>query len=162
LVVEDNAVNQMVASASSSGWVAQSTSLVMGKKAVEMTNNRAYDIVFLDGPIPVMDGYKATAEIRRREVPVEHNVIVAMTANAMKGIASGAPRAAWTATSQCPSTRRRSSPYSNAIFPLGARSARNPPALLRVRNPIAAATKNSRRLRTVPFGVRRRAAAFLT
>ncbi len=83
LVVEDNAVNQMVASRMLQRLGCRVDLATDGKKAVEMVRSAAYDLVFMDCQMPVMDGYEATAEIRRTETPPNRQVIVAMTGNAM-------------------------------------------------------------------------------
>jgi CheY-like chemotaxis protein len=44
-----------------------------------------YDLVFMDCHMPDMDGYAATAAIRRRGESTCHLPIVAMTAEAMAG-----------------------------------------------------------------------------
>jgi two-component system, sensor histidine kinase and response regulator len=83
LVVEDNAVNQMVASRMLQRLGCRIDIAADGKKATEMVLATSYDLIFMDCQMPVMDGYQATAEIRRAEVPGNRRVIVAMTANAM-------------------------------------------------------------------------------
>ena len=56
-----------------------------GIEAVEMATRLHFDVNFLDCQMPEMDGYEATAEIRRREAGGRHVPIVAMTAHAMAG-----------------------------------------------------------------------------
>ena len=84
LVVEDNAVNQVVASRMLQRLGCRVELAADGKQATEMVRATPYDLVFMDCQMPVMDGYAATAEIRRAEDPANHQVIVAMTAHAMQ------------------------------------------------------------------------------
>jgi PAS domain S-box-containing protein len=84
LVVDDNPVNQRVASSLLERLGCRVDVAGNGTEAVAMLESMPYDIVFMDCYMPVMDGFEATKEIRRREVGKNHSVIVAMTANAMQ------------------------------------------------------------------------------
>jgi CheY-like chemotaxis protein len=56
-----------------------------GEEAVQMSADGAFDVIFMDCQMPTLDGYAATAAIRRREGDAQRTPIVAMTANAMPG-----------------------------------------------------------------------------
>ena len=87
LVVEDNAVNQLVAQSQLEdlGMVVELAD--NGKIAIEMLAHQRYDLVFMDCQMPVMDGFDASGVIRDSQSDVlDHQVpIIAMTANAIKG-----------------------------------------------------------------------------
>lgn len=83
LVVEDNLVNQKVAMRmiEKLGYPVQV--VADGKAAVEALERDDFDLVLMDCQMPVMDGYAATEEIRRREGDRRHTPIVALTAHAI-------------------------------------------------------------------------------
>ena len=84
LLVEDNIINQELASEllSRAGIV---VSLAEdGKQALDAVQRERFDAVLMDCQMPVMDGYAATRALRQRPESKDLPVI-AMTANAMAG-----------------------------------------------------------------------------
>ncbi len=89
LVVEDNEINQQVASELLGGVGLKVEIARNGMESLEMIKKSGmpskYSLVFMDLQMPVMDGYKATTEIRK--FPFYDSLpIVAMTADAVVGV----------------------------------------------------------------------------
>jgi CheY-like chemotaxis protein/HPt (histidine-containing phosphotransfer) domain-containing protein/anti-sigma regulatory factor (Ser/Thr protein kinase) len=89
LLVENNAINQCVATAMIEKIGPSVCLAVNGAAAVEMARDQPFDLVLMDCQMPVMDGFEATRRIRAweathgRERPAVP--IIALTANAMAG-----------------------------------------------------------------------------
>jgi signal transduction histidine kinase/CheY-like chemotaxis protein len=84
LLVEDNVVNQRVASGLLTRRGHQVTLAQDGREALARLDEETFDVVLMDLQMPVMSGLEATAAIRQRErVTGQHVRIVAMTAHAM-------------------------------------------------------------------------------
>jgi signal transduction histidine kinase/CheY-like chemotaxis protein len=85
LVVEDNAVNQAVASRLLQKLGHDVDVASNGQEALDAVNSNTYDMILMDCQMPVMDGYAAASAIRALIGPKASLPIVAMTANALKG-----------------------------------------------------------------------------
>ncbi len=85
LIVEDNPVNQKVArmQVERLGYLTQIAE--NGLEAVKAFGQHKYSLILMDCQMPLMDGYQATAEIRRVEANLGRIPIIAMTANEMQG-----------------------------------------------------------------------------
>jgi signal transduction histidine kinase/CheY-like chemotaxis protein len=86
LVAEDNAVNQKLVARLLEKRGHAVKVVANGLEALDALGQGTYDMVLMDMQMPEMDGFEATAELRKRESQTGlHTPIIALTAHAMKG-----------------------------------------------------------------------------
>ena len=86
LLVDDNNINRKVAGAMLRKAGLRFEEAVDGRDAVERFFAGSFDLVLMDVQMPEMDGFEATAAIRRKEAAGGRRIpIIALTAHAMAG-----------------------------------------------------------------------------
>jgi len=88
LLVEDNPINQMVASKMLEKFGLKPELANNGVEALDKLQQQDFDLVLMDCQMPEMDGFEATKEVRRQNLTTADGSplpIVAMTANVMSG-----------------------------------------------------------------------------
>ncbi len=85
LLVEDLPINQKVLLSQLQALGIKADCAADGREALQLIAQRQYHLVLMDCLMPVLDGYETTRELRRREGSDRHTIVIALTANAIKG-----------------------------------------------------------------------------
>ncbi len=82
LLVEDNPVNQQVATLLLTAMGHQVTVAEHGGVALDLAGRRLFDVIVMDMQMPVMDGTQTARALRAGDGPNRHTAIIGLTANA--------------------------------------------------------------------------------
>lgn len=86
LLVEDNKMNQLVASKFLKRWGATLDIAENGIEAITILEKQTYHLILMDLQMPQMDGYAASQFIRSNMPHLQHTPILALTASVMLDI----------------------------------------------------------------------------
>ncbi|MGB3560213.1 MAG: response regulator [Geitlerinemataceae cyanobacterium] len=85
LLVEDTPVNRKVILNQLKLLGIEADWASNGEEALDKLDGQTYDIILMDCLMPVLDGYETTKALRLQEGESRHTIVIALTANAMKG-----------------------------------------------------------------------------
>ncbi|SDH97452.1 response regulator [Desulfosporosinus hippei] len=85
LLVEDMVANQRLEKTMLEKLGYEVELAVNGQQALEKSDKEKFALILMDCQMPVMDGYRATEEIKKRSSINQGTPIIAMTAHAMEG-----------------------------------------------------------------------------
>ena len=86
LLAEDNRTNQLVAVGILQKQGHRVVIAENGRRALEILEKENFDVILMDVQMPTMDGFEATAAIRRKQSRTgKYTPIIAMTAHSMEG-----------------------------------------------------------------------------
>ncbi|MCL2254568.1 MAG: transporter substrate-binding domain-containing protein [Lachnospiraceae bacterium] len=85
MVVDDNEFNLKVARGLLKLFGIEAVCVDSGYDAIAEVKKRDYDIIFMDHMMPIIDGIETTAEIRKLGDKYKEQIIIALTANAIRG-----------------------------------------------------------------------------
>ncbi|MDH5425456.1 MAG: response regulator [Gammaproteobacteria bacterium] len=83
LIVDDNKINLHLANAILENWNVNTYTASNGVEAIQLCEERHFDLIFMDLHMPEMDGIEATTNIRAGTSNNSATTIIALTANAM-------------------------------------------------------------------------------
>ncbi|NOU19643.1 MAG: PAS domain S-box protein [Bacteroidales bacterium] len=86
LIVEDNDINKIIAERFLTKWGILVDHAENGLVALEKLDKEHFDLILMDLEMPIMSGYEATIEIRKRSDYKKEIPIIALTASAMQDI----------------------------------------------------------------------------
>jgi two-component system sensor histidine kinase/response regulator len=127
LLAEDNAVNARLAVRLLEKQGHTVVVVTNGLHALERSRQERFDLVLMDVQMPEMDGFEATAEIRRLERAAapgsqDHLPIVAMTAHALQGDEERCLRAGMDAYVSKPLDAQKLASTIGSVVPAGLES----------------------------------------
>ncbi|WP_205503269.1 hybrid sensor histidine kinase/response regulator [Rufibacter psychrotolerans] len=85
LLVEDNAINQMLVKKVLYDHAVEVTVASNGREALEVLTQQSFDLILMDMQMPEMDGYEAMQHIRQEMPALKDIPIIALTAHASQG-----------------------------------------------------------------------------
>lgn len=85
LVAEDHPTNLMITRKILENAGHRVVCVGNGIEAIQAVKDYSFDLILMDGSMPVMDGLEATCQIRNLKEVAQDLIIIALTAHAMKG-----------------------------------------------------------------------------